>query len=123
MMPHMDLRGKDFLYKAVFPTGESSTLLSVPKYDFNWQLYYSLEEPLAMPKGTRIDCTAHFDNSPNNPANPALARVVRRGEQTWDEMMLGWFDATIAAGADPENLYSSGQSRSRIFSWTHWWSG
>ena len=110
LMPHMHLRGKDFLYKVVYPTGESSTLLSVPKYDFNWQLFYFLDQPLVMPKGTRIECTAHFDNSPNNPANPDPSKEVRWGDQSWEEMMIGWFDVTIPAHADPANLYRSKRS-------------
>jgi hypothetical protein len=110
LMPHMHLRGKDFLYKVVYPTGESSTLLSVPQYDFNWQLFYFLDQPLVMPKGTRIECTAHFDNSPNNPANPDPSKEVRWGDQSWEEMMIGWFDVTIPAHADPANLYRSKRS-------------
>lgn len=107
LMPHMHLRGKDFLYKVVYPTGESSTLLSVPKYDFNWQLFYFFEKPVVMPKGTRLECTAHFDNSPNNPANPDPSKEVRWGDQSWEEMMIGWFDVTIPARTDPMNLYRS----------------
>jgi hypothetical protein len=107
LMPHMHLRGKDFLYKAVYPTGETSTLLSVPKYDFNWQLVYYFEKPVVLPKGTRIECTAHFDNSPNNPANPDPTKEVKWGDQSWEEMMIGWFDVMIPAKNDPMNLYRS----------------
>jgi len=107
LMPHMHLRGKDFLYKAVYPTGETSTLLSVPKYDFNWQLVYYFEKPVVLPKGTRIECTAHFDNSVNNPANPDPTKVVKWGDQSWEEMMIGWFDVMIPAKSDPMNLYRS----------------
>src|SRR5262249_43148263 len=89
-MPHMHLRGKDFLYKATFPDGKSEVLLSVPRYDFNWQNSYRPIEPLSLPKGTRIDCYAHFDNSADNPANPDPTKTVRWGEQTWEEMMIGW---------------------------------
>ena len=110
LMPHMHLRGKDFLYKAVYPTGETSTLLSVPKYDFNWQLVYYLAQPLTMPKGTRIECTAHFDNSPNNPANPNPSKEVKWGDQSWEEMMIGWFDVMVPAKADPMNLYRTKKS-------------
>ena len=120
MMPHMHLRGKDFLYKAVYPSGKSSALLSVPHYDFNWQLYYMFEKPVVMPKGTRIECTAHFDNSPNNPANPDPTKEVRWGQQSWDEMMMGWFDVTISAKADPGNLYRSKRSSGRSFLWLPW---
>jgi len=120
VMPHMHLRGKDFSYKVVYPTGESSTLLYVPRYDFHWQLYYSFDKPVVMPKGTRIECTAHFDNSPNNPENPDPTKNVRWGQQNWDEMMIGWFDVTIPANTDPRNLYSSRKSLSRFFSWPLW---
>jgi mono/diheme cytochrome c family protein len=89
-MPHMHLRGKDFEYRAVYPDGTTRVLLSVPKYDFNWQTYYVPKEPVAVPKGTRIDCVAHFDNSTKNKYNPDPAKEVRWGDQTWEEMMIGW---------------------------------
>ncbi len=90
LMPHMHLRGKDFRYQAIFPDGKRQTLLSVPRYDFNWQNTYRFAEPLSLPKGTRIDCLAHFDNSENNAANPDPTKPVRWGDQTWEEMMIGW---------------------------------
>jgi hypothetical protein len=89
-MPHMHLRGKDFVYRAVFPDGTTKILLSVPKYDFSWQTYYVLKEPIAVPKGTRIECVAHYDNSTNNKFNPDPTKSVRWGDQTWEEMMIGW---------------------------------
>ena len=89
-MPHMHLRGKDFVYRAVFPDGTSKILLSVPNYDFSWQTYYVAKEPLAVPKGTRIECVAHYDNSTNNKYNPDPTKAVRWGDQTWEEMMIGW---------------------------------
>lgn len=106
MMPHMHLRGKDFEYRAVYPTGETQTLLSVPKYSFSWQLEYTEAKPLVLPAGTRIECTAHFDNSPNNPANPDPAKEVHWGDQSWDEMMIGWFGVAIDAHADPMKLFA-----------------
>lgn len=90
LMPHMHLRGKDFEVKAVFPDGSSKVLLSVPRYDFNWQTYYVPRVPVALPAGTKIECTAHFDNSTNNKFNPDATKDVRWGEQTWEEMMIGW---------------------------------
>ncbi|MEO1836128.1 MAG: redoxin domain-containing protein [Akkermansiaceae bacterium] len=90
LMPHMHLRGKDFLYRATFPDGREETLLSVPGYDFNWQNTYRFAKPLKVPRGTRIDCVAHFDNSKDNPANPDPSKTVRWGDQTWEEMMIGW---------------------------------
>jgi peroxiredoxin len=90
LMPHMHLRGKDFQYRVTYPNGKSEILLSVPRYDFNWQNTYRFATPLSVPKGTRIDCLAHFDNSPGNPANPDPSKTVRWGDQTWEEMMIGW---------------------------------
>jgi hypothetical protein len=107
LMPHMHLRGKDFVYRAVYPTGESETLLNVPKFDFNWQLGYDEAKPLALPKGTRIECTAHFDNSVNNPANPNAAITVRWGDQRWEEMMIGWFAVVIDAKTNPSVLFKA----------------
>ena len=91
-MPHMHLRGKDFRYEAVYPDGRTETLLSVPAYDFAWQSYYRLKEPLAVPKGTVIHCVAHFDNSDKNLANPDPNKEVRWGDQTYEEMMIGYID-------------------------------
>jgi peroxiredoxin len=91
-MPHMHLRGKDFIYQAEYPDGKKEILLSVPRYNFNWQSIYRLEKPLAIPRGTRIHCIAHFDNSAKNPNNPDPTKKVFWGDQTWDEMMIGWID-------------------------------
>ena len=91
-MPHMHLRGKDFLYEAIYPDGKKEILLSVPRYDFNWQSVYRLADPLAMPKGTKLHCVAHFDNSAKNPNNPDPKKTVYWGDQTWEEMMIGWID-------------------------------
>src|SRR6185369_16361352 len=96
-MPHMHLRGKDIVYKAIYPDGRSETLLNIPRYDFGWQVYYYPVHPLAMPKGTRIEAVAHYDNSTRNPLNPDPAKAVRFGEQTWDEMMNAFIDYTTAA--------------------------
>jgi mono/diheme cytochrome c family protein len=104
LMPHMHLRGKDFEYEAVYPTGEKQILLNVPHYDFNWQLSYVLQDPLVMPKGTVIECTAHHDNSANNKYNPDPTKEVRWGDQTWQEMMIGWFDVSFDAKTDPAAL-------------------
>jgi hypothetical protein len=95
LMPHMHVRGKDFTYTAVYPDGHSEIVLRVPKYNFNWQLIYREQDPLRLPKGARLECVAHFDNSPNNPANPDPRKEVRWGPQTWEEMMIGWFDYTL----------------------------
>ncbi len=104
LMPHMHLRGKDFEYRAVYPTGETETLLRVPKWDFNWQVVYYLDAPKTLPKGTRIECTAHFDNSSNNPANPDAGKEVKWGDQSWEEMMIGWFDLAVSADRKPSDV-------------------
>ena len=91
-MPHMHLRGKDFEYRAEYPDGKKEVILSVPKYDFNWQTSYRELEPVHIPKGTKIHCTAHFDNSKANKANPDPKIEVRWGDQTWEEMMIGWIE-------------------------------
>lgn len=95
--PHMHGRGKDFEYRAVYPTGETQILLSVPHYNWHWQNWYTLEQPLLLPKGTKIECTAHFDNSPNNPDNADPTKTVGWGEQSWDEMMVGFFNLVFPA--------------------------
>jgi peroxiredoxin len=91
-MPHMHLRGKDFEYRVVYPDGKSDILLRVPRYNFGWQSNYRLAKPLDLPAGTKIECTAHFDNSADNPNNPDPAKLVRWGDQTWEEMMIGFVD-------------------------------
>jgi peroxiredoxin len=92
LLPHMHLRGKDFKYDVTYPDGKQETLLSVPRYDFNWQSNYRLEKPIKLPAGTKIDCKAHFDNSRGNPNNPDPKKAVYWGEQTWEEMMIGFVD-------------------------------
>jgi hypothetical protein len=87
IQPHMHLRGKDMTIRLVYPAGQSETLLSVPHYDFNWQIIYYLAKPLQLPKGARVEVTAHWDNSANNPNNPDPAKTVKWGDQSWDEML------------------------------------
>ncbi len=94
MTPHMHLRGKAFRYTAVFPNGKKEILLDVPKYDFNWQLKYTLAEPRWLEKGTKIYCTAVYDNSEDNLVNPDPTKTVHWGDQSWDEMMIGFFVTT-----------------------------
>jgi hypothetical protein len=101
--PHMHLRGKDYLYRATYPDGRSEILLSVPNYDFGWQVYYYPKKPIRIPKGTKIETVAHFDNSTKNPQNPDPSKAVRFGEQTWEEMMNGFFDYTVDAAAAKTN--------------------
>jgi hypothetical protein len=92
LMPHMHLRGKDFEYRVTYPDGKSDILLRVPRYDFNWQSHYRLTKSLDLPAGTRLECTAHFDNSADNFNNPDARQRVFWGEQTWEEMMIGFVD-------------------------------
>ena len=88
--PHAHVRGKAWKYEALYADGKRETLIDIPKYDFNWQLLYELQEPLTLPKGTKIICTAWYDNSDKNPANPDPTKDVFFGEQTWEEMMIGY---------------------------------
>ncbi len=92
LFPHMHMRGKSFRYELRYPDGRRQVLLDVPQYDFNWQTSFILDQPLDIPRGAEMHCTAHFDNSAENPANPDPAAAVRWGEQTWQEMLIGWFD-------------------------------
>ena len=93
--PHMHVRGKDMTYTAKYPDGRTEVLLSVPKYDFNWQITYQLKEAKRMPKGTEIEVVAHFDNSPQNKFNPDPTKDVRWGDQTWEEMMIGFWGTVV----------------------------
>lgn len=90
LMPHMHVRGKAYKYVAKLPSGEEITLLDVPRYDFNWQLVYVLREPIDLPKGSKIYATGWYDNSDKNPANPDPTKKVGFGEQTWQEMQIGY---------------------------------
>lgn len=93
--PHMHVRGKDFKYTLVYPDGTSKVLLWVPRFDFNWQLTYVFKEEVAAPQGSRLDVVAHHDNSAKNKFNPDPTKEVRWGDQTWDEMMIGYLDYTL----------------------------
>jgi hypothetical protein len=110
---HMHLRGKAFTFRAIYPSGVSETLLEIPRYDFNWQPYYYLETPKSLPRGTRIEAIGVFDNSVNNPANPNPAAIVLWGPQSWDEMMIGWFDVAVSpkgSGQKTTNRMGTGSS-------------
>ncbi|MGI8990943.1 MAG: thiol-disulfide isomerase [Bryobacteraceae bacterium] len=110
LFPHMHLRGKDFEYRAVYPTGEKEMLLNVPHYSFSWQLSYYPVKDLVMPKGTKIECTAHFDNSVNNPNNPDATKAVKWGDQSWEEMMIGFFDVAIDRDTELKTLFPKKKS-------------
>jgi hypothetical protein len=107
MLPHQHLRGKAFEYRVTYPSGESETLLSVPGYNFNWQLTYYLKNPKALPKGTVLECLGRYDNSANNPSNPDPNKEVRWGEQTWEEMFVGFVDLAMPIKMDPMTLLPS----------------
>jgi hypothetical protein len=104
--PHMHLRGKSMTLSAVYPTGEREDLLRVPKYDFKWQLLYEFNEPKRLSKGTRLNADGSFDNSANNPYNPDPKAAVRWGDQSWDEMMAGFFVVAVPVSTDPRMIFA-----------------
>ncbi|HTU24356.1 MAG TPA: redoxin domain-containing protein [Pirellulales bacterium] len=117
--PHMHLRGKAFRFEAVYPDGREEVLLDVPRYDFNWQNTYDLVEPKPMPAGTEIVCTAVFDNSADNPANPDPTATVMWGEQTWQEMAVGTMNISsmsqdLSLGSPPLTALGDGTYEARF---------
>jgi hypothetical protein len=96
LYPHMHVRGKDVQYKIIYPDGREEVVLSVPRYDFNWQTSYRLAEPKFMPKGSLLKVIAHYDNSRANRYNPDPAQEVRWGDQTWEEMLIGYYSTVDA---------------------------
>ncbi len=92
LTPHMHYLGKDARFEIERPGQKAETLLFVPNYNFNWQLKYRLQDPLFVPRGTRLILTFHYDNSANNPSDPDPRRTVRWGEPSEEEMMSGWID-------------------------------
>lgn len=103
-VPHMHWRGKNYFYELIYPDGRKRALLSVPRWDFNWQSTYMFAEPIKVPKGSRLHAIAHWDNSRNNPYNPDPNKEVRFGLQTWEEMMVGWCVYTWEHPDTPEKL-------------------
>jgi hypothetical protein len=103
LMPHMHFRGSRMHYEAFYPDGTSEVLLSVPNYSFNWQSYYELARPKHIPRGTRVHVSGAFDNSAQNPFNPDPAKLVTWGEQSWDEMFMGYL---VFAYDEPPTLAS-----------------
>ena len=90
----MHLRGRWMKFEILYPDGRRETVCSVPRYDFNWQLTYALIKPLRIPAGTWVRLSGGYDNSARNPANPGPDRMIHWGEQSWDEMFLGWYNVT-----------------------------
>jgi hypothetical protein len=105
LFPHMHLRGKSFEYDLIERDGKRSTLLHIPHYDFYWQLSYRLAAPLALKAGTTLQAIATFDNSKNNPHNPDPDSGVSWGEQTWAEMMVGFFDVAVDPSVDKQRFF------------------
>jgi hypothetical protein len=113
LFPHMHVRGKSFRMQAQLPDGTVKDLLNVPRYDFNWQMGYYLEEPVRLPKGSKILATGWFDNSPNNKFNPDPTKVVRWGDQSWEEMMIGFFNISIPVEVDLRDVLRPQQPRKK----------
>src|SRR5262249_41958587 len=106
LFPHMHLRGKAFQYDLLYPSGETETLLKVDNWSLSWQLSYKLATPIALQPGTKIKVTAWWDNSANNPANPDPAKDVKWGEQSWEEMLVGFVDVAVDPKITNRNLFS-----------------
>ncbi len=100
MFPHMHLRGKEFEYQVLGTRGRVDTLLRVNNYDFNWQLTYILKTPLPLKAGTQLLFTGYFDNSAANPRNPDPTKEVEWGDQSWEEMLVGFFDVAVPPDID-----------------------
>ncbi len=114
LLPHMHLRGKSMTFVAEFPDGRREVILDVPRYEFDWQNLYVLDRPMPMPEGTILHTEARFDNSADNPNNPDPARAITFGEQTWDEMHVGYLNFALAdqhlgLGAPTSKRLDSGQ--------------
>ena len=109
--PHMHLRGKDIKYVLQWPDGRQQTLLNVPKFDFNWQLHYELEQPLKIPAGSKLTAIAHYDNSLKNRYNPAPQKEVFWSEQSWDEMFIPWFEYSVDSANLTKIAASQGASK------------
>ncbi|NUM53095.1 MAG: redoxin domain-containing protein [Candidatus Hydrogenedentes bacterium] len=108
MGPHMHYRGKEVSYEVRYPDGNREMLLNVPNYDFNWQTMYRLDKPLHLPAGSQLRVAGAFDNSARNPRNPDPNRAVYFGEQSWDEMFVGYIGyAYVDAEAAPVQTVAS----------------
>ena len=107
--PHMHLRGKSFEYNIIAPHGVVRTLLRIPHYNFYWQLSYRLAQPLPLKAGTILQAVATFDNSRDNPHNPDPKATVTWGQQTWFEMMVGFFDVAVDPSVDKQQFFVRGR--------------
>jgi hypothetical protein len=122
MAPHMHVRGKSFRFEGIWPDGRREIMLDIPQYDFNWQTAYALAEPLPLHEGFVIECVANFDNSAKNLVNPDPSAAVRWGDQTWNEMMVAFFEVAVPRGSwkveaehQPRELTEAEQSAARKF--------
>lgn len=104
--PHMHLRGKAFQYDIIYASGETETVLKVPSWSLNWQLDYKLAKPIKLHPGDKVKATAWWDNSANNPANPDATKEVKWGEQSWEEMMIGFFEVAVDPKITNRTIYS-----------------
>jgi hypothetical protein len=106
VQPHMHLRGKDYEVRVVYPTGEAQTVFR-GRFDFNWQLGYDLEKPVVLPRGSKVQGIAHFDNSANNKFNPDPAKEVVWGLQNWEEMQNCFMGFIIDSKINPEKIFAA----------------
>jgi hypothetical protein len=103
-MPHMHWRGTDMTYRAVYPTGESDVLMKVNNFSFDWQLPYELQKPIPLPAASKIEVTAHYNNSPSKLDNPYVGEKTEWGDQTWNEMFIGFMGVLIPANSSSNGL-------------------
>jgi hypothetical protein len=106
LFPHMHLRGKSFQYDLIYATGETKTIMRVDHWSLNWQLSYKLAEPIQLTPGMKVKATAWWDNSANNPANPDPSKEVKWGDQSWEEMLVGFYDVAVNPKITNKNIYS-----------------
>ena len=109
IQPHMHYRGKDYTLTAVYPSGETVTVLKVPTYRFDWQVGYELATPLDLPKGTMLKTVSHYDNSTANKFNPDPTKNIRYGAQSWDEMNVSFVGIVVDPKADPTRVFNAGR--------------
>lgn len=104
MQPHLHLRGTRMVIQVTYPDGRFETLLRVPGYNYQWQVIYVRDKPLKLPRGTRIDVSASWNNSANNKFNPDPSQTVRSGQQAWEEMLVSILGVTVDKSVDPAKI-------------------
>jgi hypothetical protein len=105
LFPHMHLRGKAFQYELIYPNGETKMLMRVDNWSLNWQLSYKLAEPIQLEPGMKVRATAWWDNSANNPSNPDPSKEVKWGDQSWEEMLVGFYDVAVNPKITNKTIY------------------